>query len=202
NSPTSGTCSSLAPSRWRPREQSCCRTRRSAGFSWAADRPSGGVAGGQDGLDRLDELIGGAGLYQVAIAPSLRGTLAVLVAGVAGQRDDDDAVAAPARSQLARDLQPRAASQEEVQHHDVGIVLAHARQRLAGIPCLERLDAVGRELCDEDAARDRIVVDDEDAQSAAVTRFQHLNKTVRCFRGGWQRARVIGRTLISVAKLH
>ena len=41
--------------------------------------------------------------------------------------------------------------------------------------CLERLDAVRCELGDEDAPRDRIVIDDEDAKTAAGV--QHLDNT-------------------------
>src|SRR2546421_2409152 len=96
---------------------------------------------------------------------------------MSGQRDDGDAIAILAGAQLASDLQPGAAGEEEIEDDHVGGLLRGDRDRLRRIARLAGIDAVACEARDEHPARDRVVVDDQDAQAAVLARVQHSHQT-------------------------
>ena len=115
------------------------------------------------------ELGGGATLINASGAASGTG-VAVLLRGVAGERDDGDACMARIGPQRAGDVQARAAPEEQVHHRHVGLVSGGQGDGFICVARLDAVDAVLQEPGHEHAPRDRIVVHDQHQQPTLLCR--------------------------------
>jgi hypothetical protein len=115
----------------------------------------------RDALDRADELLHRAGLERVPAGAGVEPAVEQLGVGVAGV--EDDAEAGPARKQLARELDPAAVRQADVDDRDVRLAVIDeidARRDVASGS--DDLQAVAFQQGDEPFAEGLVVVDDHE----------------------------------------
>ena len=119
------------------------------------------VAPGQGLVDRLEELVGGERLGQVAVGadPDARGAVVGVVQR--GDHDDRDQVRLAVPLELVADGEPVEVGEHQVEQDQVGRVLADGVGDLGARVELDRLEVAGLDQAGQDVVGVALVVDDQ-----------------------------------------
>ena len=124
----------------------------------AADRAAGRGADARDELlhrERLDEVVVGADLERVD---------AVVLGAARG--DDDDRRADPLVAGGLDELPAVNAREHQIEHADVGLLVAKPRETLRPVPDGHRIEAGGAEMARHSLGDDLVVLDDQNLRHA------------------------------------